>query len=163
MVVCTLFCASGSLLAKTTNDNFHITYAKPIELTKQALSGSDDNFRLTFYAYGREFNLNLHKNARFISSLPNVLQQNNIAVYAGNIENVDNSWVRMTRINGRYSGAIYNGEELFMVDNGQIVAESVDASLKSGMASADTVIYRVADVIDASSCAADEGDRKSVV
>jgi len=56
-----------------------------------------------------------------------------ITLYAGTVEGVDGSWARITKVNNQFSGAIFDGYELYMLDSGKMVADSVDASLKEVM------------------------------
>lgn len=74
-----------------------------------------------------------------------------IDVYAGKIVGVERSWARLVQANGHWTGAVFDGEQLFLIDEQPVVAALLDTPVEA--ASTDTLMYRAADVELNESCA----------
>lgn len=110
--------------------------------------------QMTFDAYGQTFVLNLEENNRFRTKIAG---SSKAVTYKGSIDGISDSWVRLTQHNGVMTGAIFDGVELFIIDEKKTVEPEMSAWLKQDMAAAKakTVIYRVSDTMDNSACAAE--------
>ena len=49
-------------------------------------------------------------------------------------------------MSGEYSGAVYDGNELYLIDTGKRVADAVKESQKDLMLQSNTVVYKSADL-----------------
>jgi len=150
-----LLLITSTATAIAANEEFSITDAQTVEVVKQEQSENDSQTRMSFYAFGQTFNLLLQKNEALINNYSSRLID--IELYAGTIEGVDGSWARISEVNGEFSGAIYDGYELFMLDSGKMIAESVDTRLKQTMQSTDNVVYRASDMSSTMSCGGSHG------
>lgn len=91
----------------------------------------------------REFDLQLDDNHRLIERVGPAARERGLRVMAGGIRNVAGSWVRLTRIDGRWSGAIHDGTRLWLLDPVERVADLLAVVPRAGVRS---VLYRAADV-----------------
>ena len=64
----------------------------------------------------------------------------------GTVEGVAGSWARISVVSGEYSGAVFDGNEMFMIDTGKRVSDAVDESQKELMLQSNTVVYKAADM-----------------
>lgn len=135
--------------------DLHIRYAEPISLqagtnfpTSLPQSLEPDG-RLSFQAYGRQFDLALESNARLAREL--AVRPGAPAAYRllrGHIEGLPGSWVRLTRIGAELHGAIWDGNELYTIEPARVVNRfAVNRLAVDGAA---PVVYRLSDT-DASS------------
>ena len=118
--------ASASLRAQTTD--FAIRYherlvdlavsdgrPRPQALGREPTSGPS----LSFVAFGRRFDIDLRSNDRLTSRLAPEARANlnGIEIYEGDLRNTPRSWVRLTRSRGLWSGAFYDGADLYLIDS----------------------------------------------
>lgn len=114
---------------------------------RKASNGSVN--RLRFDAFGRRFSLNLEKNTRLnqvlAQSAPQKSSQDGptLSLYQGTIENIPDSWVRMSAKGQTIRGMIWDGRDLYVVDLADALADSLVEPLADG--AANTVIFRLAD------------------
>ena len=134
--------------AFAANDDFSISEAQPTRVTHQE---SGDQTRISFSAFGQTFNLLLQENRPLMKRYRSRLLD--IELYAGTIEGVDNSWARISLVNGEYSGAVFNGFELFMLDTGEMLADAVESIPTETMLETSNVVYRASDLTTTSTCA----------
>ena len=140
------------------NADFHVLNAESIEFTENSLDGSDtDQKYLSFTAFDKNFDLVLEKRNDLMNRFSSKLDH--VKLYAGKIEGVDKSWARLTIIDGVYSGAIYDGEEMYLLDIGKNIADAMVNSTED-MHSAKTVIYKASEVSSELNCGSDH-DHKS--
>ena len=95
--------------------------------------------QLKFDAYGRRFNLLLEPNRRLTGALPTSAEGPALTLYQGTLENVPNSWVRMSAKAQAIRGAIWDGRELYLVDSSAALGPSVAAETE------ETIIFRLSD------------------
>ncbi len=148
-ILITLLLTAPIVNAIAANDDFSIAEVQSISITQQQKA---DHIRMTFSAFGHTFNLLMQNNEALMKNYSSRLID--VELYAGEIEGVANSWARITEINGVYSGAIFDGNELYMIDSGAMVAEAVDASIKDVMHDSDTVVFKASEVTSELSCGA---------
>ena len=130
-----------------------ILYYEPLELSpaQAALKQNDTEtmLTLTFQAFDQDFTLTLQPNQRLLENLPKDLQEKldaNIKLYRGSLKDVENSWARLSNQDGSWSGIIWDGSELYLIDS--VAAVSAALSEKATTATtAQTVIYRVSDTV----------------
>ena len=118
-----------------------IAEAQSVQMTEEQ---GADQVRMSFSAFDRTFNLLLQKNEALMENYSSRLLE--VDLYAGTIEGAAGSWARVSVVSGEYSGAIYDGNELFLIDTGKAVAEAIDASQRDLMQQSGTVVYKASDM-----------------
>lgn len=75
--------------------------------------------RLDIQAFGRSFGMELSRNSGVLASLPS-RQRSRIPAadlfLKGTLTGIPGSWVRLNRIDGRFSGGFFDGKELYLID-----------------------------------------------
>ncbi|HKE42990.1 MAG TPA: M12 family metallo-peptidase [Steroidobacteraceae bacterium] len=137
--------------------DLHIRYAEPIELQApttphaSSLQAQIASGRLSFLAYGRQFDLALEPNSRLLGTqalarrAAAAANQSapNFQLLRGRIEGLPGSWVRLTRIGEELHGAIWDGNELYTIEPARIVNRF--ATDRLAVASSAPVVYRLSD------------------
>jgi hypothetical protein len=112
---------------------------------------------LSFMAYGQQFTLHLQPNDRVIAQLPAEQKdalRPTVQLYRGMLADVEGSWVRVAHIGGQWSGVIWDGVELYIIDTSDEVAPLLDSGLVH--ATPYTLIYRLSDTVNTpGQCAVD--------
>lgn len=116
--------------------------------------------QMEFDAYGQTFVLNLYENTRFRDKLKS---RSSAVTFKGNIEGISDSWVRLTSHNGLMTGAIFDGVELFIIDQTSVVEPEMTKWLKKDIGKSKTkeVIYRMSDTVDTAACGAEEATARA--
>lgn len=100
---------------------------------------------LRLHAEGVTLRFALQANAVLLSGLDEqraqLLTKGGRRFLEGSIEGIEASWVRLSEAEGRFSGAWFDGTELFLLDPADQVADLLIESPKGGH-----VLYRLADV-----------------
>lgn len=100
---------------------------------------------LSVDAAGDAVTLALRRNRDLLSGLP-AGQRDAIEAradfFSGAIAGVNGSWARMSRIDGHWTGAWFDGTELYMLDRAADLATLIPATLEADTA----VVYRYSDV-----------------
>lgn len=139
---------SATALA-VTNQGFSISNAEQVTFSKNTLDSSGSDVKtISFSSFKQNFDLILQEKNQLMNGFsPN---RNNIKLYAGKIQGNDKSWARITVIGDKYTGAIFNGTELYMLD----VGENVHGALTSNadLKDANTVIYKSSEVSSHLTC-----------
>ena len=101
--------------------------------------------RMQIQAFGRNFQLDLAPNQALLASLPS-RQRDRIAAedvfLKGSIEGIPGSWVRLNRIDGRFSGGFFDGSELYLIDR----AAGFPGLRAAGVPRDQTIAFRFADL-----------------
>lgn len=165
LMVCGVFIANLSQAANVEDDlqapqHFTINHYEPLDYrfespaeTAANLSDSltNDNDQtntevLVFHAYGKQFKLLLSPNTEMIANLPekrikNILQH--MQLFAGVIDGIEESWVRITREDGKISGMFWDGSEIYIIDKSNELIDALpsDASAQTAY----QLIYRLSD------------------
>lgn len=121
----------------------------------------DSVLRLTFKAYDRTFSLSISENTKITEQMQTPVSEQT-KLYKGSLDGVSDSWVRLSRRNGVYSGAIYDGKELFIIDEKTIVVDEAAPWLQQQVSQykTESVIYRLSDSVDTSSCGLEDKSSK---
>ena len=135
-------------------NSLQILYYEPFEPSpaQAALKQNDTKatFTLTFDAFDQEFPVTLQPNQRLLESLPEKLQDklnSGIKLYRGKLADVENSWARLSNQDGNWSGIIWDGSELYLIDSVTAVSAALSEKVATANASVQTVIYRVSDTV----------------
>lgn len=139
----------------TQEQHFEILYFEPlpsITLATQASSELDSSrasFSWSFEVFGRVFHVTLDPNNRLIANLPTsqrerVLSRNKL--FRGKIDGVEDSWVRLTQVEDRWHGMIWDGQEIYIIDP-MVVLMSLLSTPPSASTS-ELGIYRLSDTRD---------------
>ncbi|MCE3004019.1 MAG: M12 family metallo-peptidase [Xanthomonadaceae bacterium] len=103
--------------------------------------------RTTLTAFGRRFDLLTEPNASLLDALPDTVRAAATAggnqFLRGTLDGVPGSWVRLSTIDGRWTGGFFDGKELYLVD----AAVAVEDLLPAPAAPGSTVIYRFSDLL----------------
>ena len=130
--------------------DLRIRYAEPLNLqsssaARPSIRALTATGRLSFQAYGRQFDLDLEPNAR-LGGVTAAQQQDYAASFQllrGTVQGLTGSWVRITRIGEELHGAIWDGRDLYSIAPARIVNRfAVDRLAVGGSA---PVIYRLSD------------------
>lgn len=96
-------------------------------------------------AFGRVFKLELSSNTGLLAALP-AGQRNRVArddlFLQGRLSGVPDSWVRLNRIDGRFSGGFYDGTELYLIDD----AGGLEKTRTGGQTRDETIVFRLSDL-----------------
>jgi hypothetical protein len=153
-----LLCCAHTPAARSAP--LRILYAEPFQAQTLSAPGAQKpgpaNLRVP--AFGRTFELELEDNSRLLRATSAQTRQRiaGVQLLKGTIKDAPGSWVRLTLSGGRYSGAFWDGSELY----GVAPRETLDEALIVPIAAAGTAIYRLSDTqggLFAGTCAADAG------
>ncbi|MEE4380114.1 MAG: M12 family metallo-peptidase, partial [Candidatus Competibacteraceae bacterium] len=153
-----VYAENGPSTDFTTTGDFEILHHELLELTpspqplppgaKSTQSMAVDSFVLSFQALGRDFELVLESNERLMANLPKAQRERLSSAaqfYRGQVVDAPNSWVRLTQMEGRWSGTIWDGTELYIIDSSDEVADSLQSPAQRSTPY--TLIYRFSDTI----------------
>lgn len=150
--------AIESVTPLQSDTNFRILYHEPLGINIQPqTSGSNsllnstnqangEALNLSFEAYGIFFELILESNQQLISNLPLEQQQQlnqSLKLYRGKLKDNDASWVRITLQDNQVSGMIWDGDEIYIIDNPKDVSGILSSN--QDLQSAASLIYRLSD------------------
>jgi hypothetical protein len=129
------------------SEPLRILYAEPFRLESpqpQAMQKSGPQ-SARVNAFGRVMSLALDDNSRLLraASPQTRLQLSSTRLLKGSISGVDRSWVRLTLTNGAYSGAIWDGSDLYLVEPRAAIEEALMVPLAG--AAQGSAIFRLAD------------------
>ena len=103
----------------------------------------------SFEAFGKVFSFVLEPNTRLIEKLPTAQKEKLMAeseLYRGKLEGVPDSWVRLTRMGQQWSGMVWDGEEIYIIDPMPVIASALSVSPPSE--SSGHGLYRLSDTRD---------------
>ena len=110
-----------------THDQVEILYYEelpPMALASRAADRAQHGSKTSewtwsFESFGKSFDLLLESNDRLIAKLPKSQLENireSHQLYRGEIEGIDQSWVRLTRHGKNWYGMIWDGHEVYIID-----------------------------------------------
>ena len=138
-----LLCCAYS--ASAAAEPLRVLYAEPFEAQATSTPGAQKAGPpgLRIRAFGRTFELELEDNSRLLHAASAQTRERlgAIQVFKGSIRNAPGSWVRLTLSSGRYSGAFWDGSELYAI----APRETLEGALLTPMPSSATGIYRLSD------------------
>ncbi|MEM6818918.1 MAG: M12 family metallo-peptidase [Pseudomonadota bacterium] len=95
-----------------------VKYSEPLRLIEEparlAINGAPDSRRLQFDAFGKRFDVALTPNRSL--SLERQNGGSAFVAWKGKLEGIDNSWARISFIDGAPQGMISDGEQLYAIE-----------------------------------------------
>lgn len=135
---------SPAISSAAINQEFYILNAEAVDFSESSLDGaSGEEKSLSFTAFGKNFDLALKQRDDLMGRFSS--KSTDIKLYSGEIQGVDNSWARLTVVGDRYTGAIFDGAELFILDEGKNIADTLPYD-SDDMQNVKTAIYKAAEV-----------------
>jgi len=131
----------GATCASAQEKQMRIQFAEPVKL--KASAGHSE-----FDAYGRRFSLDLQRNERLVQGLPAAArsQLNHVQLLRGTLEGVSGSWVRLTQVGTGLEGAIWDGQDLYVVTTLARISKNLTTPIDA--APEQPVVYRLSDTLD---------------
>lgn len=90
-------------------------------LAREPAPDAGEELVMSLTGWDEQFELVLADNPRLLEQLPenrrNAISARGDLFLSGRVNGIPGSWVRMNRIGGRFSGAFYDGKELYLVDS----------------------------------------------
>src|SRR5262245_5036469 len=131
--------------------DLHIRYAEPISLQYDSTSRTSvrtliASGRLSFQAYGRQFELELEPNARLLGVKVSgeAPAASDYQLLRGKLRGLSSSWARITRIGEEVQGAIWDGTDLYTIAPARAVNRfALDRLTVDGST---PVVYRLSDI-----------------
>lgn len=138
LLCCAYTSAAGS-------EPLRVLYAEPFQAQTLRTPGAQKPgpASVRVQAFGRAFELELEDNSRLLraTSAATRARFGAVQLLKGTIKDAPGSWVRLTLSHGRYSGAFWDGSELYAV----APREELASALLTPMPAAATGIYRLSD------------------
>ncbi len=164
---------AGQTKPLTSADDFRITHHERLNnlffqksgaTQKSAKTGkASPATQFSFDAYGRRFDIELEPNNELMANLPKIQKsrlKQSMRVYKGRIPGIEGSWARISRIGKRLSGAIWDGNDLYLIDSSDEVKKALSKERKAGASKAAyPLIYKMSEIETSATCAL-EGDAK---
>ncbi len=120
-------------------------------LAKQSETASNTDapaaIEADFDAFGKTFVMQLLPNSGFVDQLPSAQKRRlkkKVQTYRGTLQGVANSWVRLNKVGPRLSGMIWDGQEIYVIDNSQDLAGALDG-VPTDLQTPFTLVYRLKD------------------
>ena len=138
---------SADTISESTVEIQHHEFIPRITVRSKANERSA--WQCSFKAFGERFNVVLESNERLVANLPRpqgTQLLDTCSLYRGQLKGVTDSWVRLSKAGQNWSGAIRDGEELYILDPVQSVRRSLATSPHPRERR--HVIYKLSDVID---------------
>ena len=133
------------MAAPAMSEPLRVLYAEPFQTQTISTPGTQKPgpAALRVSAFGRTFELQLEDNVGLLRATSAQTRERigAIQLLKGTIKDAPNSWVRLTLSDGRYSGAFWDGAELYAI----APRETLDTALLTPMRAATTAIYRLSD------------------
>lgn len=107
--------------------------------------------RVSLNAFGRNFDLELESNARLVADLDPAGRDAmgpDMRLFRGGVAGEEDSWLRLAEQNGAWSGVIWDGVELYVIDPADDVAPAMMMPLRRAAGRQTNVIYRLSDTED---------------
>jgi hypothetical protein len=135
-----------------------ILYFEALQLIEPANSGQQKTSQtreLQFDAYGRRFVVTLEPNDKLSPQLQ-ANRDSGIELYRGEVNGIAGSWARMSKLDGKFQGMLWDGAELYVIEPLTQLRDALPANTKLDVDT--TAIFRLADVTmtpGAASCGTD--------
>lgn len=132
-----------------------IFHAEAVNIAMPVSTRADAPVILGVDAFDRHFDLELMSNDALLENMDSASIAG-ISLYRGQIVGVDNSWVRISSINGRLSGVVHDGNELFLIDQVTSLESAVSPALFEELSAsgAQNAMFRAEDVVTTALCGA---------
>ena len=166
----TLSTATFALDKMIEGHDISITDAQIAEIGELDSESGIKGRRMSIQIDNRYLTLVLQPNERLLGSNESLLNKYTIDLYRGEIQNVSNSWARISVTNGVVSGVVYDGESLILLEPLSKAKKELDARTRYALdaqlsalgATKATLAIKIEDIQHNSSCAlhADHLDAK---
>lgn len=140
--------------AKSTQQIISIESIDDVVVSDMLAQKNADTVELTLSSNGKKFELTLKPNKTLLEKLKRS-DDSTLVLYKGEVNGMANSWVRLSDNDGVYSGAIYDGKELYFVDPATALQQAMsDTQFKRFAIQADDtqVLYKASDVSNSGLC-----------
>jgi Metallo-peptidase family M12/Domain of unknown function DUF11 len=111
----------------------------------------------SFVAYGKQFDMDLESNEHLLDNLPKSMRKRlkqSMQLYKGKVNGMAGTWARVNRTGDRISGAFWDGNELFIIDNSDVVGENMEPVSGVGISATPyNLVYKLSDTQTTASCA----------
>jgi hypothetical protein len=127
---------------------------------EQSVRFSESQIHMSINVYGQDYIFHLTENTTLLKNADLSLTLTELTPYAGKIDGLNHSWVRLTKVKGNYIGAFFDGTELFLVDlAAKAVEMTADTSLRESILSSGftTVVFKASSIIELGQCGLDTG------
>jgi hypothetical protein len=143
-----IFILLGCLLpALAVGGSRIVHHESPADWQFEPAATAADGGTISFTGFGRAWELELTANARLATQLGTGASSKlsaTPALYRGRIRGMPDSWLRLTRdAADRWSGALWDGSELYAVEQPETVAGATELPVGSGPG---PVLFRLADL-----------------
>ena len=129
---------------------FEILYHENIqEINLEPEPGNEPTWRCSIAASSWGFSLVLRPNERLIADLPHPKRKKLITtckLYRGHVNGITDSWVRLSVTGKKWSGMIWDGEELYILDPIRSIQHELLNPPDPGVTG--NVIYKSSDIVD---------------
>ena len=140
-----------SLLKEKAFEILNYEPLPPMELLRKAFEqavqeGERPSWEWSLDAFGKHFQFDLESNDRLIARLPKAQREKIAAkykLYRGKIEGMRDSWIRLTQIGDQWSGMIWDGEEVYIIDRMNVMSPALRTTPLEGQF--EHGIYRLSD------------------
>lgn len=133
--------------AAALSEPLQILYAEPFQLQFMQTPGAQKTGPdiLRIQAFGGTFELMLEDNSSLLRYAPPQIRSrlSTTQLFKGALRNLPGSWVRLTATDGVYSGAIWDGSELYAIEPREVLDEALVTALPG--APGGSAIYRLSD------------------
>jgi hypothetical protein len=126
--------------------NLRVLHADAFDIRLPATIAAAEKMNIpTMSVAGKRFDLALESNERLLQQLPagRLAELGAHTLYRGQIAGIPGSWVRLSRINGRIYGAIWDGVDLYAIGPRREIEAKMERPIADGPS--DTAIFRWAD------------------
>ena len=144
------------------SQSFKINAAASIEIKTGGKTFSD-SVSVSFDAFGKAFDTQLSLNSEiFTDGIPERFSGD--SYYQGTLSGNEGSWVRLSNVNGRWMGAIYDGKEFYLVDTMEMLKPEMTESVANQLESkgASSVAVKASDMEALGGCGLEHGTTGNV-
>ncbi|MCP4984378.1 MAG: hypothetical protein GY935_28235 [Gammaproteobacteria bacterium] len=155
-VLIALFALSRPVFAG--GQNFLINDAQALHITELGALSDDDSRRLAFSAFNNDFDVEIWKNQKIHERIDSGRINAVGNFYAGILHDKPDSWVRLSEIDDQWSGAIFDGYELYFVDALTTLSSELENHVAARLSALDTntLIVRASDMEQIGTCALED-------
>ena len=118
------------------------------EIHLESATEKDNRLRCSIKAFGSVFSLALESNERLVANLPHSQRRklfDACKLFRGTIKGVPESWVRLCKTGKKWSGMLWDGQELYILDPVRSIRHILKPRPHSHTSG--TAIYKLSDVV----------------
>jgi uncharacterized repeat protein (TIGR01451 family) len=123
----------------------HLNLTPPETARTPGGAAPQESQQISITAFGKIFQLELQPNEQLIANLPSAQQdrlRKKIQLFRGQLSGVKNSWVRLSQNGMRVSGMIWDGSEIFILDQ----SDEIASAMSTPNTEAYPLMYRLKDI-----------------